>query len=570
MSERTSGDNSTLQQICRGCGNDFAVGEAELKFLQGLAIKAGEELLGIPPPTLCPSCRLQRRMAHRNQIHVALTAVPGYERPIFSMHYGAPTFPILTNEDWWNEERWSPDSYGVDFDFSRPFFDQFAELQRRVPRPAVNAMLSENSQYCNNVGSLKNCYFVFDANTIEDSMYIETAYDLKDCLDCSVAYNSELCFDCLGIQRCYNLQSSDHCSDCSDSYFLLNCRSCKHCFGCVNLNRAEFCVFNEQLTKAQYREFLDGQRLQSHTGRAAIRERFEGFAANFPRPHLYGARCEAVTGNHVHSSRNVENSFFIENGERLRHCFAVSQGASDCQDLTIWGQNAELLYECLICGNNVFNLLFCFNCWNGASNLTYCDSCHGSSNLFGCIGMRRRRNCVLNRQYTEEQYAKLVPRIVAHMRATGEWGEFFPAKSSLAPYNLSLAQRYFPLTEPEAAGRDLSWHHPHLPAVPPGALPAGSLPDEIPAGDQAIVVLAGESRRPFRITTEELKRCRKFNVPLPREPYDQRMNIRMSRAGGLKLRPASCAKSGKALLTAHAEHVPYPIWDRELFEREMV
>jgi hypothetical protein len=36
----------------------------------------------------------------------------------------------------------------------------------------------------------------------------------------------------------------------------------------------------------------------------------------------------------------------------------------------------------------------------------------------------------LNKQYTQEEYEKLVPKIIEKMKIDGERGEFFPAKFS--------------------------------------------------------------------------------------------------------------------------------------------
>ncbi len=557
---------------CKNCSASFEISAEEAAFFERMSFVAGGEQITISLPTYCPLCRLQRRMAHRNQIYVLLGKVRGQADPRFSMYFEGAPFPVVTNEDWWGQVGWSPEEHGREFDFSRLFFEQFAELRAQVPRAAVNAALSDNSSYCNNVASLKNCYFVFDANTIEDSFYLETAVAVRDSVDCSSVDNCELCYDCAGCRRCYSLQSSDHCLDCTESFFLLNCRSCRNCFGCANLIQSQYCIFNKQHTKEQYEAFVAAQALGSWSGREKVRQRVDAFRATFPRPHLYGSRCEMVSGNHIHSARQVEDSFMIREGERLRYCFACSQQVNDCQDLTIWGQKAELIYEGIVCGNNVFHLLFCFNCWNGSSDLTYCDTCHGSSHLFGCVSMVKRQHCILNRQYSEEEYQALLPRIVRHMRKTGEWGEFFPASLALVPYNYSLAQRYFPLSKEEVLQRGLWWHEPRgaEARISAGAIAAAALPDVLPQGDVAIVALSAVSGKPFRITTEEIRRYRKLNVPLPRLTYDERMNARMARVGGVRLHERSCDKTGRLLRSIHPPEAGYPVWDREEFEREMV
>ena len=51
----------------------------------------------------------------------------------------------------------------------------------------------------------------------------------------------------------------------------------------------------------------------------------------------------------------------------------------------------------------------------------YTRECFACKYCFGCVGLRNKSYCILNKQYTKEEYETLVPRIIAHMRETGEW-----------------------------------------------------------------------------------------------------------------------------------------------------
>jgi hypothetical protein len=84
----------------------------------------------------------------------------------------------------------------------------------------------------------------------------------------------------------------------------------------------------------------------------------------------------------------------------------------------------------------------------------YCDILlSNASYCFGCIGLHNNEQyCILNRQYTKEEYETLVPQIIEHMIQTGEWGEFFPASLSPFGYNETVAQEYFPLSREAVLG----------------------------------------------------------------------------------------------------------------------
>jgi hypothetical protein len=63
---------------------------------------------------------------------------------VFSLYSPSSTVKIYSN-DYWNSDAWDPTSYGREYDFSRPFFEQFAELLRTVPLPARPVISIENS-----------------------------------------------------------------------------------------------------------------------------------------------------------------------------------------------------------------------------------------------------------------------------------------------------------------------------------------------------------------------------------------------------------------------------------------
>lgn len=558
-----------MSKSCKACRKEFSVDAEQRDFLERIAPRFAGTRVPVPEPTLCPSCRLQRRLAYRNQIHVVQSKSSTTGKPLFSMFPGESPFPIISNADWWGEAGWNPEDYGRPFDFNRSFFEQFRELRDSVPRPAVNAMLSENSDYCNNTGELKNCYLVFDAGYCEDCLYLESAYLCRDCIDCTEVGRCELCYDCTACLRCYNLQSSANCSDCSESFFLQNCRSCRNCFGCANLVQSEYCIFNKQHSREEYQQFLAAIDLGSHATRTHWREKVHQHFASQPFPHLVGSRIENGTGNHIHSSKNVTESFFITDCEDVRFSFRVSQGAKDVQDLTIWGEGAELIYEACVCGASVFHLLFCFNCWNGAANLLYCDSCMGSTDCFGSVSLKRRQYAILNRVYSKAEYESLMPRILDHMRETGEWGEFFPIEHSLHPYNYTLAQLYFPLSEADCRERGYSYLSPPE-ANSVDARKAKDLPDGLPETDDAVVVASERSGRAYRITSGEIARFRRLRAPLPRLTWEERMAERSARLGPPALYPRRCERTGASLLSSYGPDWPYPIWSKEALDKSLV
>jgi len=87
------------------------------------------------------------------------------------------------------------------------------------------------------------------------------------------------------------------------------------------------------------------------------------------------------------------------------------------------------------CGLGAYDVKFSMQCLTNITDLTYCSFCFNvCEHLFGCTGLKKKKYCILNKQYSEEEYYLMVDKIIAHMKVTGEWGQFFPIKMSSVAY----------------------------------------------------------------------------------------------------------------------------------------
>ncbi len=558
-----------MQKLCANtwCGQNFEVTSDDLEFYERISpVFAGKKYL-IPPPTRCPECRQRHRLAFRN--NTALFQRPSYpsNEMIFSMYPESAPFPVMKSEDWLGDS-WDALSYGAPFSCEQTFMEQLWKLHTTVPRyAAINNIRTENAGYCNNVSDVKNCYLTFATSYAEDCLYGENVWGSKDCVECTLTLQSELCYDCTNCTKCMRLQSSFNSENCSESFFLGNCRNCHNCFGCVNLRNKKYCIWNEQKTKEEYEEFVQNFDGNSFHERAKQRKRFEELMLQSPHPHAIMHQTEDCTGNCIVESKGVQDSYFIQYGEDLKNCFNLYDKTNDCRDFTFFGRSCELVYESCTCGNNLSRISFCYVCRNVSSDLMYCISCDACKNCFGCVGLYRKEYCILNTQYTKEEYEELVPKIINHMIITKEWGEFFPVAFNPMPYNRSIVYRYYPLTKAEAEKQGYTWYEENIQDFP-GAIPASELPDGLPATNTPLTVRSASSGRPFKITSREIDLYHALRVPLPRDAYEERMNARVQRIGLPKLYERTCAKTGKNIVTTYPPDSPYIIWDREEYEKE--
>jgi len=229
----------------------------------------------------------------------------------------------------------------------------------------------------------------------------------------------------------------------------------------------------------------------------------------------------------------------------------------DCRDCH-YSPGTELVYEAMS-GMRSTSARFVLHSWD-CEDITYTDECFSSRNLFGCAGLRHKKYCILNKQYTKEEYERLVPQIINHMRQAGEYGEYFPVVTSPFSYNESIAQESFPLSRAETEKRGWRWREqkdeiPHATKI----IPASKLPDSIDDISDDIVNWAVEcevTKRPFKIIKQELEFYRKMQLPIPRLHPDERHKRRMTLRNPRKLWNRECARCHKPIATSYSPERP--------------
>jgi len=250
---------------------------------------------------------------------------------------------------------------------------------------------------------------------------------------------------------------------------------------------------------------------------------------------------------HGYNAKYFEDCMYAYEGHRNTDCCDIMRCAS-----------AELLYDCA----NIVELkmgAFCSLCYQ-CDNLLYCDNCHGCSNCFGCFGLKKKKFCILNKQYTKEEYETLVPTIVAAMENASEWGEFFPIRLSAFGYNESKAQTWYPLTEADARSRGFAWSI-YEQKVPEGlkTINAEQLPEDIadvPDDILNYVVSCEASGKPFRLIPQELAFYRKKGLPVPRRAPLKRLEDLEALQNSRTLHDRTCGKCGKAIQTTYSPDRP--------------
>ena len=554
---------NTETKVCQNCKNQFTIEPDDFAFY---------EKMKVPPPTWCSDCRLQRKLAFRNlrSLYKRTCDASGHDETLISMYAPETEAKVYDQKFWWSDS-WDPMTSGREYDFSRPFFAQFGELMRAVPWPNLTSTNSINSDYCNSVLDMKNCYLVFAAVNAEGCMYSEQVVESRDSLDVKRAHENELCYETIGCNTCYRTMFAAFSDDCSDCTFIWDCKGCTNCVGCVGLRNKSYYIFNKPYSKEEYAKKIQEFDFGSFRALRAFEEKFSAFALT--KPYRYARIYHSVnsTGDYLKNAKNCHHCFEgmgegVEDSRYVAHPYGHPTRDSH-STFTVGG--GERCYESISI-RECRDILFSKKIWIG-TEIQYSYNCHNCSNLFGCVGLRNKHHCILNKQYSKEEYEELVPKIIAHMNAMPyitvtsdkeqatkkieyRYGEFFPPELSLFAYNETVNLEYFPVAQEEAEAKGYRWRTRTKKSYPVTKR-VEELPDHIREVNDSIVeevigcahqgTCNDECITAFKLTAQELAFYRRMNLPLPRLCHNCRHYTQVKKRNPMRLWHRACQCEGE-------------------------
>jgi len=533
-------------KVCTQCKSPFEILSADRQFY---------EMVAVPDPTLCPDCRMQRRMMFRNFFNWYHRKCDLSGKQIVSMYDVDAPFPVYEMREWWSD-KWDGKKYGRDVDFSRPVFEQLKDLSFSVPRMSISNINCENTDYCNMSWESRNCYLVFGNVGNEDCYYGHVVWQSKNCYDCLYVYASQFCYQCVDCVNCHGLAFCLGCDNCSDSGFSVNCMGCRECFGCVGLKNKTNYIFNRHYPKEEYKRMIKEFNRGNINHIAMAQKKVDELVGKEIVKYYHGFNCENVTGDYLYNCKNIFNSYDLKNCENCSYSATLDR-FSNCQDCNFSSPPNEWSYNSLTTTGH--HLLMCHTV-NG-SDAIYCDNCFGCKDCFGCVGLKNQQYCVLNKQYSKDEYKKLTARIIEYMKKTKEWGEFFSPDMSPFAYNETIAQEYYPFTKDEVEKRGLRWKDKDENKNYKG--PKYHIPDDIKDVTDDIckqILTCEKTGKPYKIIPQELKFYRQQNLPVPRLCPEQRLKERMAMRNPRKLWGRSCMNCGTAISTTYSPDRPEKVY----------
>jgi hypothetical protein len=516
-------------KVCKNCGNNFLIREEDQIFY---------DQIKVPTPNYCPDCRVQRRLAYRNERTLYKRTCDLCRKEIIAIYPAGTPFPVYDHDCWWSDG-WDARNYQMDYDPKRPFLEQFGELKNKVPRVGLFSLRSHNSDYCNNAGENKNCYLIFAAEFNEDCLYSRLIHRSKNCVDCVSTYDSELCYECVDARKSFKCLYSERVQDSVDLLFSFDMRNCQNCIFCTNGRNLTYHIENKPCTKEEF-EKKKAEILKDHAAVEAAKQKYADIRGRAIVKYAFATKCHNVTGDYMY---NCYDGVRVFDATDTKNCSYVADVESpiDCFDCNNIYYKPERCYNVMgtISANNCVACVFPMY----SNRLYYSDSCHNCLDCFGCVGLNKKNYHILNKEYTKEEYEKLRSEIIESMRQGGVYGEFLPPELSPFGYNETLAKEYFPMSEKEAKEKGFNWQSAETgtygkETIKEGEMPAtaGELTEEI----LKEILVCKDCKKNFRITRAEFDFYKRMNLPLPHKDFECRHQDRMRKRNPRALWPRSC------------------------------
>lgn len=547
------------------CEGDFDLVKEDIEFLK---------MFRVPASKYCPTCRRIRRFGNLGILRFFKRScnAPGHKEMMLSVFPEECPFPVY-DYLYFGSEEFDPITLGQDYQDNISPLEQLFNLRKISPMPSFlnRESSSINSEYSSGGRNSKNCYFTSGVFSSEDVWYSGLVHKSKEIMDSRSITECDTLYEVIGGENLYKIIYGYFSKDCSDCTFIFDCRNCSDCFGCVNLRNKRYCIFNEQKTKKEYEEFMTENTPFSHHQLSLFKEKFWELVKSLPINASRNINTTNVSGVLVENAQNLYDVTDFKNSENVRHSDSVLSH-KDSMDILFSGGNSHHLYMTSNIGSQASNVKFSMSS-KYCTDSEFIFNSKNLTNCFMCYGLENKSYCVLNKQYSPEEYWLLVDKIKSDMLIRGEYRESMDLKFSAQAYNFSMASISYPMSDANALslGAYIA-KEPETNATGIEVIAAEDVPDTIDLVDDSILpkaILCEKTGRPFRITDSELAFYRKMKLPLPRIHPSNRLErkYRFSPCGTRFY--SNCAKCGLNIQSIFNPEEGYNLHCEKCYQNEV-
>ena len=508
-------------RVCQNCKENFTIESEDFQFYKKIEV---------PPPLWCPHCRFIRKLTFINERSLYKRICENCNASTISMYHPDTSIPVWCVKCHISDA-WDARDYGQEYDFSRPFFEQFKELRYSTPHRALdqNERNGAGCDYANYCFTSKNIYLSFEIFGSENVKYSRHVYKHnKNCLDSLIIKANDRGYELVQASQNYNSSFLVESDQCIESHFLYDCSNCVNCCLSSNIRNKSYVFRNKQLTKEEYNSAITKLQLGTYSGQLDAKNEFVKIAQNAIHKYASIKNSVNIEGDFIENSKNIHHSYGLVGAENSKNIFVAMNRVQDSQDLIFIG-NLEECYEATNAGRGGNRIIFSFSCGGGCKNIFYCDSCRGCSDCFGCVGLLKKQYCIFNKQYKKEEYFELIEKIKKHMNKM--------------PYVDKAGRKY----------------------------PFGECPNKGKIETQCTLV--------YKIIPDELSFYRQMNLPIPRHCPNCRYHDRLKWKNPFRFYERECMcelpnhnhqeKCSNEFETMYAPDRPEKIYCKECYQKEV-
>jgi len=519
----------------------------------------------VPPSKYSPLTRMCLVNSNFVLFDVWYNYHPETGKPIVSVVHPASGVKVLPDNEWFQKDF---SEYGREVELKRAFFEQFYDLVRTVPVPAYyNYVAPENSIAFISLGD-QDSYFVIACKS-KRTFYGSNAFDVEDTAEVMFSKNVQNSYNVIRSEKIYNCLFVREAYECTDSSFLFDCRNCEHCFGATNKRHAKYLWFNEQLSKEEWEKRRAQVDLSSSSVRIEYEKKFADLVNASVWPENFNLNTDKNAGEYVTDASDIVHGYNVCPGSQsvhyVNHATPVASrdsyicagiyGSSDCYYGLGFGMCSNVKYSLCVNTNGI--------------DLEYCNSCYDCEHCFACVGLRRKKFCLFNKQYSEEEYWRLVDELKCAMLERGEYGEFPLMNFSSQYWKNSGSVQLYGATEEECRKMGARIFEPgEAGAEGPDAnaelIDMSTINDRVSTEELVgRVFFDSVAKRRFSYLKQELELYEKLRLAPPRLHPTRRIQQLYSEMNMPIFMKIPCQKCGKEIVVAKNNN--YPV--REIYCR---
>lgn len=416
----------------------------------------------------------------------------------------------------WVRQRDNFTKYWIEYDFNKSFFDNFRGLIAKVPFPNVfHIWLVEDSRWADTVRASKHIYLsqivILDCENVLYSFFVkENSRNILNSV--FVIWNNDNVYQSIGVFNSYNVFYSRYINNCSDIWFSSNLTWCRECIFCDWLENKSYCIENKQYTKEEY--FKRKQEILKN------KDKFEDWYKTKVNKIWANIGSSNVKGSFIINSFNIDNGKFLYNVANSKNVYFVwwTQGDEEVYScITSWSPWMKNVYHSVLLWSSEH--IYCSAHLTGSYEVYYSIFIDSCKYILWSIWLMNKEYCILNKQYTKEEWFNLTKKIFNQMDKEWILGKFFPGKITPYNFNDTLANVLADFDKEEVKRDGYMWRDDVIKAdIPEWAEIVDIDSIDVCKYDEKILkkIFRDKKWNLWRVVPIEYKFLKKYDLPLPR------------------------------------------------------